>query len=164
MPAALNDQWAVATPAEVGLDAARLSELDKFLEQWPKRNIHAVVVARRGRLVLERYFSGEDRRWVSESVHFSPGDLHDVRSISKSVTSLLVGIARGEEKFPPLQSSVIDFFPEYADLRTPENSCIRFQHLLTMSHGLLWNESKPWDDPANDNTPLPEAEAIGTSN
>jgi hypothetical protein len=33
-----------------------------------------------------------------------------------------------------------------------------------MSHGLLWNESKPWDDPANDNTPLPEAEAIGTSN
>lgn len=140
-----------------GLDAARLSELDKFLEQWPKRNIHAVVVARRGRLVLERYFSGEDRRWVSEPVHVSPGNLHDVRSISKSVTSLLVGIARGEGKFPPLQSSVIDFFPEYADLRTPENSCITFQHLLTMSHGWLWNESKPWDDPANNERGLLEA-------
>ena len=157
MPAALNDQWVETTPAEVGLDAARLSGLDKFLEQWPKRNIHAVVVARRGRLVLERYFSGEDRRWVSESVHFSPGDLHDVRSISKSVTSLLVGIARGEGKFPPLESSVIDFFPEYADLRTPENSCITFQHLLTMSHGLQWNESKPWDDPANNERGLLEA-------
>ena len=157
MPATLNDEWAVATPAEVGLDAARLCELDKFLEQWPKHKIHAVVVARRGKLVLERYFSGEDERWVDGSVHFSPGDLHDVRSISKSVTSLLVGIARGEGKFPPLQSSVLDFFPEYADLRTPENARITFQNLLTMSHGLLWNESKPWDDPANNERQMLEA-------
>src|SRR5262245_9223175 len=55
------------------------------------------------------------------------------------------------------QSVVIDFFPEYADLRTPENSRITFQHLLTMSHGLLWNESKPWDDPANNERGLLEA-------
>jgi CubicO group peptidase (beta-lactamase class C family) len=157
MPVTLDDQWAVTTPAEVGLDAARLSELDKFLERWPKHNIHAVVIARRGKLVLERYFSGQDRRWVGESVHFSPGDLHDVRSISKSVTSLLVGIARGEGKFPPLQSSVLDFFPEYADLRTPENMHITFQHLLTMSHGLLWDESQPWADPTNNQRQLLEA-------
>lgn len=84
MRATLDDKWAVTTPAEVGLDGARLSELDRFLEYWPKRNIHALVVARRGRLVLERYFSGEDRRWVGESVHFSPGDLHDVRSIPRA--------------------------------------------------------------------------------
>ena len=157
MPATLNDGWAVAAPAEVDLDAARLSEFDKFLEQWPKHKIHAVVVARRGSLVLERYFSGEDERWVEESVHFSPRDLHDVRSISKSVTSLLVGIARGEGNFPSLQSSVLDFFPEYADLRTPENARITFQHLLTMSHGLLWDESKPWDDPANNERRMLEA-------
>lgn len=149
MPAPLNDQWTVSPPAEVGLDAARLSALDTFLEQWPKRNLHALVIARRGRLVLERYFSGADERWVTGPVHFSPGDLHDVRSISKSVTSLLVGIARGEGKFPPLQSPVIDFFPEYGSLRTPENSRITFQHLLTMSHGLQWDEAKPWNDPAN---------------
>lgn len=69
MPATPSDEWAVTTPEDVGLEAARLSELDKFLEQWPKHKIHAVVVARRGRLVLERYFSGEDERWVDDSVH-----------------------------------------------------------------------------------------------
>jgi CubicO group peptidase (beta-lactamase class C family) len=116
-----------------------------------------VVVARRGKLVLERYFSGDDERWVDESVPFSPGHLHDVRSISKSVTSLLVGIARGEGKFPPLQSSVVDFFREYADLRTPENPRITFQHLLTMSHGLVCDESKPWDDPTNNERRMLEA-------
>jgi CubicO group peptidase (beta-lactamase class C family) len=157
MPAALDDDWAVTTPAEVGLNAVSLYELDKFLEQWPKHNIHAVVIARRGKLVLERYFSGEDERWVDTSVRFSPGDLHDIRSISKSVTSLLVGIARGEGKFPSLESSVIDFFPEYADLRTAENACITFQHLLTMSHGLLWDEGKLWKDPANNERLMLEA-------
>jgi CubicO group peptidase (beta-lactamase class C family) len=158
MPAPLNNEWVVTTPEEVGMDAAQLSELDKFLEQWPKHKIHAVIIARRGKLVLERYFSGEDVRWVQSSpVYFSPSELHDTRSISKSVTSLLIGIARGEGKFPPLESSVIDFFPEYADLRTTENVRITFQHLLAMTHGLLWNENKPWEDPANNERRMLEA-------
>ena len=158
MPATLNYEWAVTTPEEVGMDAVRLSELDKFLEQWPKHKIHAVIVARRGKLVLERYFSGVDVRWLqSTPVHFSPSELHDIRSISKSVTSLLIGIARGEGKFPPLGSSVIDSFPEYADLRTTKNARITFQHLLTMAHGLQWDERKPWEDPANDERQMIEA-------
>ena len=34
-------------------------------------------------------------------------------------------------------------------LRTPENSVITLQHLLTMAHGLPRDEAKPWNDPAN---------------
>jgi CubicO group peptidase (beta-lactamase class C family) len=157
MSETLNDEWAVTSPAEVGFNADRLSKLDKFLEQWPKHRIHAVVIARRGKLVLERYFFGEDLRWPDISVLFSPGNLHDVRSISKSVTSLLIGIARGKGTFPPLESSVIDFFPEYADLRTSENARITFEHLLTMSHGWLWDERKPWKDPGNNERCMFEA-------
>jgi hypothetical protein len=73
------------------------------------------------------------------------------------VTSLPVGIARSEGMFPPLQSFVVDSFPECADLRTPENARITYQHLLTMSHGLLWDENKPWDDPANNERQMLEA-------
>src|SRR5882672_5882556 len=62
-PVALNDGWTVATQAEVGLDAAKLCELDSFIAQWPEANIHAVVVVRSGKLAMERYFSGEDERW-----------------------------------------------------------------------------------------------------
>jgi hypothetical protein len=60
MPPALGDGWTIAAPSDVGLDAARLAGLDTFLRQWPKPNIHAVVVVRRGKLVFEQYFSGRE--------------------------------------------------------------------------------------------------------
>src|SRR5262245_12777679 len=102
MPATLDDGWAVATPPEVGLDAVRLSQLDTFLKQWPQHNVHAVVVVRRGKLVFERYFRGRERRWMEWSglTEFSSTKKHDIRSISKSVTSLLIGVAVGEARFP----------------------------------------------------------------
>ena len=159
MPATLDDGWAVATPSEVGLDATQLSRLDTFLKQWPRHNVHAVVVARRGKLVFERYFRGRERRWMewSSPVEFSATTKHDIRSISKSITSLLIGIAVSEDKFPPLDSPVIDYFPEYADLRTTGNAQITFQHLLTMAHGLRWDESRAWKSRANNERQLMEA-------
>lgn len=150
-PVALNDGWTIASQPEVGLDAERLCRLDAFIAQWPKANIHAVVVVRNGKLVMERYFAGEDERWGDSlgRVTYGPEVKHDLRSISKSVTSLLVGIARNEGKFPSLDSSVFDAFPDYADLKTPEKARITFRDLLTMSAGLAWNENPPWSVPDN---------------
>lgn len=146
-----GNDWTIARPSDVGLDGGRLDQLDALLAEWPQANIHAVIVARRGKLLLERYFTGEDWRWLENigTVEFAPDVKHDVRSISKSITALLVGIARDEDRFPDLDSPVFDAFPEYADLRTPQKARITFRHLLTMSHGLVWDESKPWTDPAN---------------
>jgi CubicO group peptidase (beta-lactamase class C family) len=93
----------------------------------------------------------------SEPVEFSPETKHDIRSISKSVTSLLIGIAVSEDMFPSLGSSVVDYFPEYADLRTNKNARITFQHLLTMSHGLRWDENRSWKSQANNERQLLEA-------
>src|SRR5882757_10331055 len=150
-PVALNDGWSLAAQADVGLDPARLCELDAFIAQWPEANIHAVVVVRNGKLAMERYFRGADERFGDKlgKVKFGPEVKHDVRSISKSATSLLVGIALAEGKFPALDSPVFDAFPEYADLRTPEKARITFRDLLTMSAGLAWDENRPWNDPRN---------------
>jgi CubicO group peptidase (beta-lactamase class C family) len=150
-PVALNDGWTIASQAEVGLDGERLCQLDAFIAQWPKANVHAVVVVRNGKLVMERYFAGEDERWGDKlgRVTYGPEVKHDLRSISKSVTSLLVGIALSEGKFPALDSSVFDAFPDYADLKTPEKARITFRDLLTMSAGLAWEENLPWNDPRN---------------
>jgi CubicO group peptidase (beta-lactamase class C family) len=106
---------------------------------------------RRGKLVMERYYSGVDERWGRPLgvVAYAPDVKHDLRSISKSVTSLLVGIARGEGKFPDFDQAVIDQFPEYAALETPELRRVTFRHLLTMSSGFAWNESIPYSNPAN---------------
>jgi CubicO group peptidase (beta-lactamase class C family) len=158
-PVALNDGWSIAGQAEVGLDPAQLCQLDAFIAQWPKANIHAVVVVRNGKLVMERYFAGEDERWGDKlgRVTYGPEVKHDLRSISKSVTSLLVGIALSESKFPALDSSVFDAFPDYADLKTPEKARISFRDLLTMSAGLAWEENLPWNDPRNSEREMIEA-------
>jgi CubicO group peptidase (beta-lactamase class C family) len=150
-PVALNDGWTIASQAEVGLDPGKLCQLDAVIAQWPTANVHAVVVVRNGKLVMERYFAGEDERWGDKlgRVTYGPETKHDLRSISKSVTSLLVGIARSEGKFPALDSSVFDAFPDYADLKTPEKARITFRDLLTMSAGLAWEENLPWNDPRN---------------
>jgi CubicO group peptidase (beta-lactamase class C family) len=158
-PVALADGWTIAAQAELGLDPAKLCELDSFIAQWPAANIHAVVVVRKGRLAMERYFSGADERWGSPlgTVQYAADVKHDLRSISKSVTSLLVGIARGEGKFPALDSSAIDFFPQYASLKTTDNARITFADFLTMSSGLAWDESLPYSNPANSERRLIDA-------
>jgi CubicO group peptidase (beta-lactamase class C family) len=150
-PAAIDDGWQRAAPADVGLDGAKLCELDKLLARFKERNIHAVVVARRGKLVMERYFAGMDERWgrTLGVVDYTPDKVHDLRSISKSVTSMLVGIALGEGKFPALDTPVFDEFPQYAEARTPEKAAVTFRHALTMSSGFAWDESIPYSNPAN---------------
>jgi CubicO group peptidase (beta-lactamase class C family) len=158
-PAALADGWTITAQADLGLDPAKLCELDSFIAQWPQANIHAVVVVRKGKLAMERYFSGVDERWGSPlgTVQYAADVKHDLRSISKSVTSLLVGIARGEGKFPALESSAIDFFPRYASLKTADNARITFADFLTMSSGLAWDESLPYSNPANSERRLIDA-------
>jgi hypothetical protein len=64
-PVALSDGWTIAAQADLGLDPAKLCELDPFIAQWTEANIHAVVVVRKGKLAMERYFRGADERWGS---------------------------------------------------------------------------------------------------
>jgi CubicO group peptidase (beta-lactamase class C family) len=151
-PVALNDGWNLASQEAVGLDAAKLCALDSFLGRFRDPAIHAVVVVRNGKLAMERYFAGEDERWGEKlgTVRFGPERRHELKSISKSATSLLIGIALADGKFPPLDSPVFDFFSAYADLRTPQNASLTFRHLLTMSSGLAWEEDVPFADPRND--------------
>jgi CubicO group peptidase (beta-lactamase class C family) len=150
-PAARGDGWAVAAPGEAGLDGRRLCAMAERLENAPADNVHAVLVARRGRLVFERYFAGEDQRWGRPlgRVEFGPDTLHDLRSVTKTVVALLVGIAIGRGHLEGVDEPVTRFFPEHADLRGPERDRIRLRHLLTMTAGLAWDEFIPYSDPSN---------------
>src|SRR5262249_16391256 len=115
VPIANGDGWTLARPQSVRLDTARLCKPHNFIAQWTAANIHAVVVARAGKLVMERYYTGADERWGTSigTVAYAPDVKHDLRSISKSVTSLLVGVALRQGRFPDLDSPMIDLFPEY---------------------------------------------------
>ena len=120
-------------------------------------NVHGVMVVQDGKPLVEWYFTGTDevRGKPSGKVTFDGSRLHDVRSISKSVVALLYGIAQAEGELPSLDSPVLDYFPEHADLRTPERMKIRLRDLLSMTSGLAWDEStRPYTDPRNSETAM----------
>jgi CubicO group peptidase (beta-lactamase class C family) len=151
-PTDLHDGWAVAAPDQEGLDPALICGIGPRLEALKEAKAHGVVIARHGRLVYERYFAGNDWRLSMPlgDVNFEAATKHDVRSISKSVTSLLVGIAFDRGLLTDLDAPVFSFFPEYEALRTPEKDRITLRHLLTMSSGLAWDETTvPFTDPSN---------------
>ena len=102
-----------------------------------------MVIVHDGKIVLERYLTGNDERmgWLVEGITFGPDVLHDVRSITKSVIGLLYGIALAEGKVPPLDAPLVDSFPEYADLATPELRKITIEDALTMRLGFKWRRT-----------------------
>jgi CubicO group peptidase (beta-lactamase class C family) len=151
-PTDLHDGWTVAAPEKEALDPALICGIGPRLDAFKEAKPHGVVIARHGQLVYENYFAGNDWRLSMSlgEVKFDAGTKHDIRSISKSVTSLLVGIALDRGLLTDLDTPVFSFFPEYDDLRTPEKDRMTLRHLLTMSSGLAWNEtSVAYTNPSN---------------
>ncbi len=156
------DDWAVAAPQAEGLDSQRLCALVPWLETEKQTDIHAVLVARHGQLAFEQYFSGADERWGTPlgDVAHARDQLHDARSVTKSVVALVLGIAvdQGLLKLKHgLDTPILDLLPQYADLRTTKKARITLRHLLTMSAGLKWDEDIPYGDPKNSETQMDRA-------
>jgi CubicO group peptidase (beta-lactamase class C family) len=149
-PSALDDGWTVATPESVDLDGARLCTIAARLKET-EANVHAVVIVRHGKLVFEQYFPGPDERWdVAGQFDHDATTRHDMRSASKSVISLLVGIAIDRKLIASVDEPVVKFYPEYAAVKSPGWDQVTLRHLLTMSSGMQWNENLGWNDPKND--------------
>lgn len=150
-PTALDDGWSIATPESTGLDGARLCGIAARLKEM-EADVHAVLVIRHGKLVFEQYFAGYDEPWGENGGRheFDAITKHDLRSASKSMVSLLVGIAIDRQLIASADEPVVKFFPEYASVKSAGWDKITLRHLLTMSSGMQWDENRGWTDPKND--------------
>ena len=81
--------------------------------------MHAVLIERNSRLIYEEYFDGFDEKWGEPlgRVVMGTTTIHDLRSVTKSVVSALVGLAVAEGAIPSLDLPVVNWFPEFADCR-----------------------------------------------
>ncbi len=126
-----NGRWTTTTPELAGLDVAVLADFESRIDAGVYGTISSLLVIRGGRLAYERY-SGD---WV-------PNDLHRVYSVTKSVTSLLVGIAVAEGQLSGVDQAIVDLFPEYSSFNNPSpaKAQITLEHVLHMRAGFEWDE------------------------
>jgi len=152
VPPTLNDGWKTANADSLGVDSAQLAALTNSIRSWPELGVHAILIERNGQLIYEEYFDGFDERWGVPlgRVSMKLDTRHDLRSMTKSVVSALVGIALAEGSIRSLDQPLIKWFPEYADLDTPERRRVTLAHVLSMTSGFKWNENVPYSDPRND--------------
>ena len=150
MGAAVMAAAAGRAAAKDGDLAARLAEMERDGRVY---GLHALLVARSGKLLFEHYGKGEDEAWGRKlgEVTFGPTVLHDLRSVSKSIVGMLYGIALADGKVPPPEAKLYELFPEYADLaRQPGRERLTVAHVLSMTLGFEWDElTIPYGDPRN---------------
>jgi CubicO group peptidase (beta-lactamase class C family) len=147
-----TEPWAKAKPEEAGFSADLGRKLSAGIASGLLRGLHAVLVYRTGHLCLERYYEGVDEAWGRPLGHvrFARDTLHDLRSVTKSVVSLLYGIALERGLVPALDASLVAQFPEYPDLAAdPARARLTIAQALTMTLGLEWDEDRPYTDPKN---------------
>jgi CubicO group peptidase (beta-lactamase class C family) len=130
--AAPGGGWEVCAPEEVGMSSEAFAGMLERIKA-EDLEIHSVIIVRNDRLVLEAY------------VHpYNRGTLHNVKSVSKSVISALVGIALREGVIGNLDETVYSHLPQYiSDDMDPRKKDIKLRHLLTMTAGLDLDENGP---------------------
>jgi CubicO group peptidase (beta-lactamase class C family) len=119
-------EWSQQKPADPGIDAAELESLYSKITQEPHHDLKGIVIVRSGRLASERYFSGD-----------SIDSLHDIRSATKSITSLLMGIAIQKGLVHSVNDSIARYLP---GLPGDGEEKIRIKDLLNMRSGLDAND------------------------
>ena len=147
----LNDGILTAAPSTAGLNLDSLDQLTNHISSGFYPNIHSLLIYKNDRLLYEKYFPGKDEKWGDDLgiIEHKVNDLHDIRSISKSVVSACVGLAITQQKIKDVNQRVFHFFPEYAAYDTGMKKDLSIKHLLNMTSGLEWNEEVPYDNPQN---------------
>jgi CubicO group peptidase (beta-lactamase class C family) len=143
MPEQLDDGWSVSSLQEQGMDTGVIEQVTSKIMSKQFRGIHSLLIVKNGVLVHEAYFEEYQRN-----------SLHTVYSITKSVSSTLIGLAINQGLMQSVDDAVLSFFPQYS-IQDSNKQKIKLHHLLTLTSGLLWDEkSYPYSDPRNTETQM----------
>ncbi|MFC1997780.1 serine hydrolase domain-containing protein [Chloroflexota bacterium] len=156
IPQQKGDGWQTASLDEVGLDEEVIGEAVDLINDGTYPNVHSILIVKDGKLVFEEYFSGytwdyNDPQFRGELTDYGIDTIHNLASVTKSVTSVVFGIAIEQGYIQDVDQKVFSYFPEYASLSDEGKDEMTLAHLLTMSSGLEWNEmALPYSDSEND--------------
>ena len=100
-----------------------MQALESAVASGELKKIGSVLIARHGKLVYEAYFDGD------------AATLRNVRSASKTVTSMLVGIAIDKKQLAGVHATILPFFSDKQPLEhlDPRKQKITVEDFLSMS-------------------------------
>ena len=170
-------EWQQGTAGSAGLNDEALASLDRDLASSKYGFVDSFEVFRCGREVFKRRYAHDYAKiYATEAVtkgplnarltgrynYFDPAwhpyyhgtDMHTMQSVSKTVTSAIIGVAmlRGDFK-APLGTPVLTYF-DVSKVKNVDDRKRRMtlRDVLTMSHGLDWVEDVPYADPRSDSS------------
>jgi CubicO group peptidase (beta-lactamase class C family) len=123
--------WTRATPAEANIDEVMLGRAASDAAAMSR--FRSLLVARHGKLVAENYFGGADASTV-----------FDLRSVTKSVVSMLTGIAIQSGQLTNIDTTVGTFVDAPYSLDAGDRA-VSARQLLTMTSRYQWNENSADD-------------------
>ena len=149
IPQNLHDGINIGNASDI--DTTKIIALTESILKQEFPNFHSLLIAKNSKLIYENYFSGTDEIIGKKLgyINHAIDDLHDCRSISKSITSLCIGIAIDQGLIKSLDEPIIQYFPEYENYFDAQKRQITIKHLLTMTAGFEWNEDISYRDLKN---------------
>jgi CubicO group peptidase (beta-lactamase class C family) len=138
-PAKESDGWSVARADALGMSAEKLGAMERAIRAGDFPKLTSVAIARQGKLVYEAYFGETDA-----------ATLHNTRSVTKTVTGMLLGIAIEKRLVAGVDTPVVGFFSDKQPFSNPDprKDKITLEELLTMSSALECND---WDESSRGN-------------
>lgn len=127
-----SDDWPTATPESQSIGSLAVATLMASAERLP--TMRSMLVVRNGMLVAERYFNSA-----------LASDLQHVRSVTKTVSSMLVGRAIEDGKLSSVSSTLSQLLP--AELAQVPNSVagnITLRKVLQMRSGQKFDDEQSW--------------------
>ena len=123
--------WRTASPAQVGVDERAISNLVAQLRSGSLGAEHALVIVRKGYVIADEYFAG----WPADSIHTE-------QSVTKSVTSLVTGIAIARGDLRGVTQPLVELYSRYAPIANLDERkrALTVRDVLTMRTGMDWNE------------------------
>ncbi|HEX6168853.1 MAG TPA: serine hydrolase [Chitinophagaceae bacterium] len=170
-----TNEWPVATPQSQSMNPDSLKAFDEAITGGKYGYIDGMVIIRHGKLLYHKTYKhdydkiyGDDARKKSGLNALDPGgpynyynpwwhpyyrrsDLHSLQSVTKTITSVIIGVATTRKEFPDLSTTVLSFF-DTTQVKNIDGRKRRMtiRHLLTMTAGFEWNENLSYSDPRND--------------
>jgi CubicO group peptidase (beta-lactamase class C family) len=128
-PETVQDGLITASVFEYTNDTLAFIQLMKNVIRQKYGRLESLLILKDKKLIVEEYYYDHDH-----------STLHNIHSDTKSIISLLLGIALDQHPAATVDQSMFDFFPEYDSLKRLDNQEITLRHLLTMHSGLVEHE------------------------